>query len=302
MSETSDRIETTQPSEAQLQEPAPARASVQPAGEPFELAVLPLQNTTLFPETVMPLAVGRPRSVAAVEAALATEEKLLACMTVRSESTNPSALDARPADLFEVGTLVMIKRMERVEDTLHIVAQGTERIKVLEWKQEEPHLRALVQILPEVKTVDAEEVEATKRNVQAMIQQALALLPGVPPEVRVAILGSVDLVRVVYFRGSILNLGGEQEKKMLGGSTADELLRLAHGYLARELEIIQLRSKIATEAQSEMDKAQRDYILRQQMKAIQKELGEDEGGERAEAEMVRERLAAADLPDEVRTE
>ena len=302
MSETSDRIETTQPAEAQLQEPAPARASVQPAGEPFELAVLPLQNTTLFPETVMPLAVGRPRSVAAVEAALATEEKLLACITVRPESTNPSAPDARPADLFEVGTLVMIKRMERVEDTLHIVAQGTERIKVLEWKQEEPHLRALVQILPEVKTVDTDEVEATKRNVQAMIQQALALLPGVPPEVRVAILGSVEPVRLGYFLGSILNLGVEQEQKMLEASTADELLRLAHGYLARELEIIQLRSKIATEAQSEMDKAQRDYILRQQMKAIQKELGEDEGGERAEAELLRERLSEADLPDEVRTE
>ena len=135
-----------------------------------------------------------------------------------------------------------------------------------------------------------------------MIQQALALLPGVPPEVRVAILGSVEPVRLAYFLGSILNLGVEQEQKMLEAETADELLHLAHGYLARELEIIQLRSKITSEAQSEMDKAQRDYILRQQMKAIQKELGEDEGGERAEAEMLRERLAAADLPDEVRTE
>ena len=88
---------------------------------------------------------------------------------------------------------------------------------------------------------------------------------------------------------------------MLEADTADALLRLAHTYLARELEIIQLRSKIATEAQSEMDKSQRDYILRQQMKAIQKELGEDEGGERAEAEMLRERLAQANLPEEVRT-
>ncbi|HYN25268.1 MAG TPA: endopeptidase La, partial [Pyrinomonadaceae bacterium] len=147
-----------------------------------------------------------------------------------------------------------------------------------------------------------EEVEAAKRNVQAMIQQALALLPGVPPEVRVAILGSVEPVRLAYFLGSILNLGVEQEQKMLEAETADELLHLAHVYLARELEIIQLRSKITSEAQSEMDKAQRDYVLRQQMKAIQKELGEDEGGERVEAEMLRERLASADLPDEVRQE
>jgi ATP-dependent Lon protease len=196
----------------------------------------------------------------------------------------------------------MIKRMERLEDTMHIIAQGTERIKVLEWKQQDRYLRALVQILPEPQIVDPEEVEATKRNVQAMIQQALALLPGVPPEVRVAILGSVEPVRLAYFLGSILNLGVEQEQKMLEAETADELLRLAHVYLARELEIIQLRSKITSEAQSEMDKAQRDYVLRQQMKAIQRELGEDESGERAEAEMLRERLTSADLPDEVRKE
>ena len=270
-------------------------------GEPFEIAVLALQNTTLFPETVVPLSVGRTRSVAAVEAALSTEEKLLGCITVRPEITlGPQ--DARPADLYEVGTLAMIKRMERIGETVHIIAQGSDRIKVISWKQEEPYLRAVVQILPSVQTKDTEEVEATKRNVQSMVQQALALLPGIPPEVRVAILGSVEPVRLAYFLGSILNLGVEQEQKMLEADSADELLRLAHGYLARELEIIQLRSKIATEAQSEMDKAQRDYVLRQQMKAIQKELGEDESGEQAEADMLRERLAKADLPDEVRTE
>src|SRR6185295_8597569 len=138
-------------------------------GEPFEVAILPLQNTTLFPETVVPLAVGRPRSVAAVEAALSTPEKLLGCVTVRADST--TGPDASPTDLYEVGTLVMIKRMERVEDSMHIIAQGTERIRILGWKHEEPHLRAVVRILPEVVVIDPEEVEATKRNVQSMIQE-----------------------------------------------------------------------------------------------------------------------------------
>lgn len=278
-----------------------ADVTVPRTAEPFEIPVLALQNTTLFPETVVPLAVGRPRSIAAVEAALATEEKLLACITVRAE-INTSTQDAKASDLYQVGTLAIIKRMERIESTMHIIAQGTERIKVLEWKQDEPFLRARVQILPELKIADQEEVEATKRNVQSMVQEALALMPGVPPEVRVAMLGNVEPIRLAYFLGSILNLGVEQEQKMLEADTADELLRLAHTYLARELEIIQLRSKIASEAQSEMDKSQRDYILRQQMKAIQKELGEDESGEQAEAQMLRERLAAADLPEEVRTE
>src|SRR5687768_7093897 len=117
---------------------APSRdSSREAAGQPFELAVLALQNTTLFPETVVPLAVGRPRSVAAVEAALSTEEKLLACITVKADVETAGNGDAKPPDLYEVGTLTMIKRMERVEDTMHIIAQGTERIKVLDWKQEE---------------------------------------------------------------------------------------------------------------------------------------------------------------------
>src|SRR5688572_15635188 len=103
-----------------------SESTVDPAqklgAEPFEIPVLPLQNTTLFPETMVPLAAGRPASMAAVEAALASEEKLLACISVRPEKTSEE--DAKSEDLFEVGTLVMIKRMERVDDTLHMIVQG----------------------------------------------------------------------------------------------------------------------------------------------------------------------------------
>jgi ATP-dependent Lon protease len=267
---------------------------------PFEIPVLPLQNTTLFPETMVPLAAGRPASIAAVEAALASEEKLLACIGVKPDRT--SEQDAKPEDLFEVGTLVMIKRMERVEDTLHLIVQGTDRIRVLGWTQHEPFVRARVQILPDLEVINKEEVEATKRNVQSLIQQALAYLPQVPPEVRLVVLGADDPVRLAYFLGSILSLGVEKEQQMLEANTVDELMHVSHDFLAREVEIIRLRSKIASEAQTEMDKAQRDYVLRQQMKAIQKELGEGEGGEAAEAEQLRERLAKADLPDDVRKE
>jgi len=285
--------------------PAPAPAPVVPAeAVPFEIAVLPLQNTTLFPETIVPLAVGKAKSVAAVESALATEEKLIACVSVRSEEAGDNDADNtfRPSNLYTVGTLVMIKRMERAGDALHLIAQGTERLQILEWLQQEPFLRARVKILPEPQVTDAEQVEAAKRNVQSLIQEALALLPQVPPEVRMAVLAADDAVRLAYFLGSILNLGVDKEQQMLEANSADELLHLAHDFLAREVEIIRLRSKIATEAQSEMDKAQRDYVLRQQMKAIQKELGEGEGGEQAEAEMLRERLAKTDLPDDVRKE
>src|SRR5215218_9800815 len=207
MPETSQNAPPAPETNAAGQTPASEdlRFSAQSAGEPFEIDVLALQNLTLFPETVVPLGIGRPRSVAAVEAALTTPEKLLGCITVRPDRSDDT--DAKSSDLFEVGTLVMIKRMERIDEGMRIIAQGTERIRVIEWKQEDPFLHAVVEILPEPRTVDPEQVEAAKRNLQQMITEALALLPNVPPEVRIAVLGQVEAVRLSYFLASILSLG-----------------------------------------------------------------------------------------------
>ncbi len=268
--------------------------------EQFEIAVLPLQNTTLFPETVVPLAVGRERSVKAVESALSTEEKLICCITTRTNEI--TGQDAKYSDLYEIGTIVNIKRMMRAEDVLQLIVQGIDRVKILSWTQEQPFLKAKVEILPDLTVDDAEEVEALKRNIQGMVQEALALLPQVPPEVRMAVMSQNNAVQLAYFLASVLDLGVEIEQKMLESATVDELLTLTHAALAKELEIMQIRSKIATEAQSEMDKSQRDYVLRQQLKAIQKELGEDETGEKAEAAQLRERLETADLPEDIRKE
>jgi ATP-dependent Lon protease len=266
----------------------------------MELPVLPLQNTTLFPETVVPLAVGRDRSTRAVESALATEGKLLACLTTKTE--NVTGDDAKTDDLYKIGTMVNIKRMMRNEGIMQLIVQGIDRFEVVEWTGEQPFMKAKIKVLPELRRVDDEEVEALKRNIQGMITEALALLPQVPPEIRVAVTSQDNPVQLAYFMASVLDLGTETEQKMLESSTVDGLLTLTHAALARELEIMQIRSKIANEAQHEMDKSQRDYVLRQQMRAIQKELGEDESGEKAEAEQLRDRLEKADLPDDVRKE
>lgn len=269
-------------------------------GQEFDIAVLPLQNTTLFPDTVVPLAVGRERSSKAVEAALATEEKLLACFTIRTPDVTGS--DAKPSDIYEIGAIVNIKRMMRNEGIMQLIVQGMERIRVVDWLQGEPFIKAKVQILPDLKMVDFENCEALKRNVQTMIQEALAMLPNVPPEIRMSVMSQNDPIQLSYFLASVLDLGVETEQKMLEAGSVDDLLSLTHGALARELEIMQIRSKIATEAQGEMDKAQREYVLRQQLKAIQRELGDDAGGEKAEASQMRERLETADLPEDVRKE
>ncbi|MEP7076413.1 MAG: endopeptidase La [Acidobacteriota bacterium] len=264
------------------------------------MAVLPLQNTTLFPETVVPLSVGRDRSVKAVEDALATEQKLIAAITAKGEDINGD--NAKPEDLYKVGTVVNIKRMMRNDGIMQLIVQGIDRFKVLEFTAEQPFLKARIEILPDLIRGDDEEIEALKRNIQGMVQQALAMLPQVPPEVRMAVMSQQDPVQLSYFLASVLDLGVETEQKMLESSSVDELLSLTHAALAREVEIMQIRSKIASEAATEMDKSQRDYVLRQQMKAIQKELGEDETGQKAEADQIRERLETADIPDDVRKE
>ena len=285
----------------QKQKQEKEQATSNPLPETFEISVLPLQNTTLFPETVVPLAVGRDRSKKAVEAALSTEEKLIACLTTKTE--NVTGDEAKYDDLYQVGTVVNIKRMMRNEGIMQLIVQGLDRFRVTEWLQEQPFLKAKCEILPDLTKVDDEEIEALKRNIQGMIQEALALLPNIPPEIRMAVMTQTDPVQLAYFLASVLDLGVETEQRMLESNTVDELLTLTHAALARELEIMQIRSKIATEAQTEMDKSQRDYILRQQMKAIQKELGDDEGGgEKAEAAQLRERLETADLPEDVRKE
>ncbi|HYP50897.1 MAG TPA: LON peptidase substrate-binding domain-containing protein, partial [Pyrinomonadaceae bacterium] len=297
---TENTTQNTNTGERAAQDEPQTTAQTTQAGRRFEIPVLPLQNTTLFPDTVVPLNVGRKRSVQAVEAALSTEEKLLACISAKSEDVTGN--DARPVDLYEVGTLVNIKRMMRADETMQLIVQGVERVRVVYWAQEQPFLRAMVEIMPPLRVEDSAAVEALKRNVQSLIQQALAMLPNIPPEIRMAVMTANEPVQLAYFLGSVLDLGVEQEQKMLEANTADELLTLAHAALAREVDIMQIRSKISAEAQTEMDKAQRDYILRQQLKAIQKELGEDETGEKAEAGQLRERLETADLPEEVRKE
>src|SRR6478672_8380859 len=276
------------------------KTDITPATQDIEIPVLPLQNTTLFPETVVPLAVGRDRSTRAVEASLATQEKLLACITTKKDGVTGD--DATPDDLYKIGTVVNVKRMMRNDGIMQLIVQGMDRFEIVEWQTEQPFLKAKIRILPALRRVDDEEIEALKRNIQGMIQEALALLPQVPPEIRVAVTSQGDPVQLAYFMASVLDLGTETEQKMLESSTVDGLLTLTHASLARELEIMQIRSKIASEAQQEMDKSQRDYVLRQQMKAIQKELGEDGTGEKAEAEQLRERLEKADLPDDVRKE
>jgi ATP-dependent Lon protease len=269
-------------------------------GRLLELPILPLRNTVIFPSGISPLTVGRPMSLAAAEAALSTEEKLLGVVAQRMDSE----AEATTTNLYGIGTLVVINRMMRSpagEEVLHLIVQGQERFKVVGFTEQAPFFKARVEILPEPVREETPEVEALRRNIFALIQRALNYLPNVPAEIRNIIAQTEDAVRLAYFLGSVLELDVTQEQALLEANTESELLRLMHTYLAREVEVLEIRSKISNQAQEELGKAQRDYILREQMKQIQKELG-DSDPEQAEAALLRERIEKADLPDDVRKE
>ena len=192
-------------------------------------------------------------------------------------------------------------RSPGADSVLHLIVQGQERFRIVEFIQETGYLKARVQILEDPVREDTPEVEALRRNINALVGKALALLPNVPNEIRNIMVGAEDSVRLAYFLGSILDLEAAQEQALLEANSEGELLRLMHTYLAHEVEVLDIRNQISSQAQEELGKAQRDYILREQMKQIQKELGDAEP-EQAEAKLLRERVAGADLPDEVRVE
>jgi ATP-dependent Lon protease len=263
----------------------------------LELPILPLRNTVIFPSGISPLTVGRAMSLAAAEAALTTEEKLLGVIAQREDNDQEPTRDS----LYTVGTLVVINRMMRApgnEDVLHLIVQGQERFRVIGFTEQEPMLKARVEILPEPAREESLEVEALRRNISALVQKALNLLPNIPAEIRSIVTSNEDYVRLAYFLGSVLELEVEKEQALLEANSEFELLTLMHTYLAREVDVLEIRNKISSQAQEELGKAQRDYILREQMKQIQKELGDTEP-EQAEALLLRERLEKAELPEEI---
>ena len=262
------------------------------------LPVLPIKNTVLFPSMLMPLNVGRPSSIAAIEAALASEGKEIVVVAQRDATVDNPTL----TDLYSIGTKAVIKKMARRNDgLLEVVLLGVERVVLLKLEQHGAYQKARIKPmpLPEEKST---EIEALRREVGELAVRALALTqPQVADRLSQLIADTKDSLRLVYTLAPMFSLELEKEQALLEAPTVADCLRLMHSYLAQELQVLELRSKIANEAQSEMSREQREYLLRQQLRAIQKELG-GENPEQSEIELLRDRLEKADLPEEVRKE
>ena len=262
------------------------------------LPVLPLKRTVLFPGTMMPLTVGRDRSIAAVEAALKTEDKTLLVVAQRDAQTDQPTLE----DLYPIGTKAVIKQTARTpEGHYNILIQGLERFVLLKLDQMDPYLQARVkQLAPP--SEQSTEVEALHRAILDIITELPKLIqtPGVHEAV--AALGTEeDPVVLAYRIASLLNLTLDGEQQLLAAPTRADLLRGLYAALSREVQILQLRDKITSEAREKLGKTQREYLLREQLKTILQELGEV-NGEEDEVGVLRSKSHEADLPEHVRKE
>ena len=262
------------------------------------LPVLPIKRTILFPGTMMPLTVGRERSMAAVQAAMKTEEKMIVVVAQRDPLTD----EPRLGDLYSIGTKAIVKQIGQTsEGAIHVLAQGVERVVLMKEEQSTPY--ALARIRPLERLSDSgTEVQALHRAIQELVTDLPRLIeaPGIQ-EASVVLSNEEDPVALAYRIASLINLTVAEEQKLLEASSTADLLRGLYAALSKEIQILQLRDKIASEAKEKISKSQREYILREQLKAIQQELGEGES-EESELALLKKQVQEADLPDHIRKE
>jgi len=281
-----------------MNEPIANELIIAPATPPVaSLPVLPLKNTVLLPHMFLPLTVGRPVSLAAVEAALATEEKTLVLAAQRDAAIENPGFDG----LYPTGTRAVIRKMSRSEQGIEVLVQGVERVTLLKQEQAEPFFKASVRPLA-VPEDHGTAVEALYRAVIDLARKVVELTqPAMPVDVEQLVAQAGDPLRVAYLFGSMLSLDVPKEQALLEAPTRFDALQLLHGYLTHETQVLELRQQIASRAQNEMGKEQRDYLLRQQLRAIQEELGE-KNPEKADVETLRKQFAEANLSDDIRKE
>jgi endopeptidase La len=256
---------------------------------PAELPVLPLRRTVAFPLTLQPLAVNRPVSIETVNRALAAD-RLVVLLLQENDSDDP-----QPQDLRAIGTVGIIRQMAKVGGGINIILEGVARVRADAISRTGTTMRAQITHLPEAfeRTI---EVEAHVRRIQELIDKALSLATGLSEELRGVVMNIEDPLRLSYVLATLIDMKPADKQALLEENDLLKKLEAVAGSLTREVSLLELKGKIESQAQQEMTDAQRQYYLRQQLKAIQQELGEGEGNELAD---LRKRVEDAQLPENV---
>jgi ATP-dependent Lon protease len=272
--------------------------AVQPGGGPGDfvipdaLPVLPLRDAVVFPLMAVPLAVGQPRSVRLVDDVM-RGNRLLALVAQRDAKAEPAA----PEDLHRVGTVGVIHQLARAPDgSVRLMVQGIERVRLLDWIGTEPYLVARIEPARD-QAVQTTEVDALRRAVVEIFRRLVEVSPELPDELAVAAENVADPRHVVYFVASVVPLDMAARQELLETDPVPAKLRRLLDLLQRELAVRELGRKITTETEERLSKKQREYYLREQLRSIQRELGEDEAGD-SQVAGLRHRIEEARLPEE----
>ncbi len=268
-----------------------------PVEIPKILPVLPVRETVLFPHAVLPLTVGRASSIHLMESL--GEDKMMLVVAQRDAHVE----SPKPADMYQVGTVALVHKIVKMPNqTLFIFTEGVSRARVSGWRQLEPFLTAEVELITTTPQLSSPETEALQRNVVAEFQQIVQLSPNLSDELQ-ALAGIIeDAGRMADFVASSLpSLATNDKQELLETADDGTRLQMVNRHLTRELEVLELRTKIQSEVQDQVQQSQREYFLREQMKAIQKELGEGDENQR-ETEDLKKKIEAAGMPDEIKAE
>jgi ATP-dependent Lon protease len=264
---------------------------------PRRIPVLPVRDTVLFPHAVLPLTVGRESSIQLIES-LGEERSIIVAAQLDPRLDSP-----KPTDMHEVGTLATVHKVVRMPNQSRFVfTEGVSRVRLIRYVQTEPFMVAEIEELEDTHPESNAGVEALVRNVIGQFQQIVSESPTLSDELRTIAANIEDPGRLVDFVASSLPfLTTDDKQKLLETTSIQARLEQLNKHLAKEIEVQQLRTKIQSEVQDQVQQSQRDYYLREQMKAIQKELGEQDEGQR-EVDDLREKIEAAGMPDDVKKE
>jgi len=257
---------------------------------PSEVAILPLRGLVVYPQTALPLTIGQPRSIKLIDD-IAVSNRLVGLVT----SQNPDLENPGPEDLFKIGTLGMIHRLFRAPDgTIRVLIQGLARISIGEYTRVDPYLKAQISPNPEV-IESGLEIEALARNTRSQFEKIADLIPSLPRELVSSVLSIKEPLQTVYNIANLQRMELSDAQEILETNSVSEKFHKLFAILTRETEVLELGQKIQNEARSEIEGIQREYYLREQMKAIQKELGEADE-QTVEADNFRKKMQRRNSP------
>ncbi|MCH7945631.1 MAG: endopeptidase La, partial [Armatimonadetes bacterium] len=262
---------------------------------PEELNILPLRDSVIYPMLIAPLSVARASSVQLIDDSIASQDRVIGVVVQRDPATDEPGFD----DVYEYGCAVIVRTLMKAPDQIRLIVQGTARFRIVERLQERPYMRAKVEQVEEqeIPKEHAEEVEALKRSVAALFDQAVRLSPLMPDELRSLTTAVQEPSVMADLVAAHVPLPVQDKQDLLGTVDLRKRMRTLLALLGKEVRVLELTSKVQSEVTAELSKTQREYYLREQLKAIQRELGEEEGGIE-DLDELREKIDAAQMPKE----